>query len=98
MQQNGNDRRIAKIEANCVKLKEQIMRLEFQNKKDIAAAQKRFDERQKRSDEWEDKFRKKLDHIAKLAGITYEDLDNLDLKLQDAGKRLSLPRQRSTLG
>jgi fructose-1,6-bisphosphatase len=97
MQQNGHEKRMAKIEANCVKLKEQIMQLEFQNKKDIAAAQKRFDERQKRADEWEDKFRTKLDHIAKLAGLTYEELDNLDLKLQDAGKRLSLPRKRSTL-
>lgn len=89
MRENGHEKKIAKIEANCAKLKEQIMRLECQTKKDIVAAQKRFDE-------WDDKIRQRIDHIAKLAGITYEELDNLDLKVQDAGKRLSRPRAGST--
>lgn len=62
MRENGHEKKIAKIEANCAKLKEQIMQLEFQTKKDIVAAQKRFDE-------WDDRFRRRLDYIAKLAGI-----------------------------
>jgi hypothetical protein len=90
MQANGHEKRIAKIEANCAKLKEQIMRLEFQNKKDIAAARRRFDE-------WDAKIRKRIDYIAKLAGITYEELDNLDLKVQDAGRVLATRRKHSTL-
>lgn len=89
MNPNGHEQRIAKIEANCVKLKEQIMQLEFQNKKDIVAAQKRIDA-------WEIKFREKLDFVIKLAGIPYEELENLDLKVQDSGRRMTIPRKRAT--
>ena len=86
---NGHEKRIAKIEANCAKLKEQILQLEFQNKKDIVAARKRFDG-------WDEKIRQRIDYLAKLTGITYEELDNLDIKVQEAGSRLTRPRKRSS--
>jgi hypothetical protein len=84
-----HEEHIRKIQAETEEIKRQILQLEFQNKKDIAAAQKRFDA-------WDEKITKKLNHIAQLVGITYEELDNLDLKTQEAGKRLSRHREHST--
>ena len=90
MPESAHEKRLKKIEAETVEIKRQIMRLEFQQKKDLAVAKKDFEERDKQ-------IQKRLDHVAKLAGITYEELDNLDLKVQEAGLKLGQPRQHSTL-
>ena len=90
MTESAHEKRLKKIEAETVEIKRQIMRLEFQQKKNLAVAKKDFEERDKQ-------IQKRLDYVAKLAGITYEELDNLDLKVQEAGLKLSQPRQHSTL-
>ena len=66
------------------------MQLEFQHKKDVVDAKREADEADKR-------IQRSIDHIAKLVGITYEELDLLDEKLQKTGRYLTLPRERSTL-
>lgn len=91
------DKKIKKIETETAELKRQIMQLEFQNKKDAVTARKRIEAAEKRTDDWENRWRKQIDHIIKLVGITYEELDNLDLKLQETGRHLVRPRKSSTL-
>jgi len=97
MPETAHEKSLKKIEAETLETKKQIMRLEFQSKKDIVADNERMDERDKRGEEWDRKFKEKVDYIAKLAGITYEKLDNLDLKIQNAGRSLVQPRKYSTL-
>src|SRR5262249_23739892 len=87
----------AEIQKRIVELDEQIRRQEVQNKKDIGEAQSRFDAWEDRFDKGNDPITKKINHIAKLAGITYEELDNLDNKIIQAGHELAHPRGRSTL-
>lgn len=70
-------------------LREQIMQLEFQHKKDVVEAKRQFKESN-------DQITKQVKHIAKLIGITYEELDNLDFKTREAGRQLSKPRKHST--
>lgn len=70
--------RLRKIETETEKIKQQIMQLEFQHKKDAV------------------EIRKIIKHVAKLVGITYDELDKLDFKLQETGRHLSKPRERST--
>lgn len=97
MPETAHEKRLKKIEAETLEIKKQIMQLEFQNKKDIVASQKRLEEWSKERKEWDILMTKKIQHIAQLAGIAYEELDNLDLKVQEAGLRLSKPRKPTTL-
>ena len=85
-----HEKSINKIRSETEAIRLQIMQLEFQHKKDIVEADKQF----KKSNE---QITRQIKHIAKLVGITYEELDNMDLKLQETGRYLGQPRKRSTL-
>jgi hypothetical protein len=90
MTEAQHNKRLQAIELDTEKLRRQIMQLEFQLKKDIVEANKQFKESN-------DQITKQIKYIAKLAGITYDELDKLDFKISEAGRQLSKPRERSTL-
>ncbi len=68
-------------------IKKQLLQLEFQHKKDIVEAEKRFNERT-------DRIQAQLDHITKLAGISFEKFAEIDARIENAANAL-LPRVES---
>ena len=99
-----HEKHLKKIETETAEIKKQIMQLEFQHKKDIVAernrmeaADRRFEDWSTRFNEWDAKMTLKIEHMAKLVGITIEELDNLGDKLMIAGSQLARPRKRSTI-
>ncbi|MCY7375191.1 MAG: hypothetical protein LH472_04375 [Pyrinomonadaceae bacterium] len=86
---NSHEARIEKIETESAELRRQILQFEFQHKKDFSGADQLFTAKN-------DQIQRHLDHLTKLVGITYEELDLLDGKLQETGYYLAQPRQRST--
>jgi uncharacterized protein (DUF1919 family) len=83
----NHETKIQQIELEMTEIKSQILKLEFQHKKDIKEAEKRFDDRN-------DKIQRQLDYITKLAGVTYQELDLLDEKLVRSGQVAASPRKR----
>ncbi len=98
----AHEKRIQKIEAECVEIRKQSMQLEFQNKKDIREFEKQQEQRRKEHEQW----RKEIDkdfkflsshakHLSKLAGITFEELGELDERLESASVSLSRKSKKS---
>ena len=85
-----HEENIKNIRTETEEIKRQIMQLEFQHKKDIVETDKRFKESC-------EQINRQIKHIAKLVGITYEELDNLDFKLQETGRHLIEPREHSII-
>lgn len=83
----NHEEKIREIELEMSEIKSQILKLEFRQKKDTAEAEKRFNNRH-------DKIQRQLDHITKLAGITYKELDLLDEKIIRSGQVAASPRKR----
>lgn len=83
----SNENKIERLELETVELKNQLLKLEFQHKKDIVETEKRFNERS-------EKIQRQLDYITKLAGITYQELDLLDEKIIQGGQILTSSRKR----
>lgn len=84
-----HEKRIQKIEAECVEIKKQILQLEFQHKKDIREFEKQSQSQTEKYDrEWE-RTKKHLRHLSQLAGITFEQLEELDERLESASVSLS---------
>jgi hypothetical protein len=83
----NHETKLQQIELEMSEMKSQILKLEFQHKKDIMEAEKRFNER-------DEKIQRRLDYVAKLAGITYEELDLLDEKIIRSGQVAASPRKR----
>lgn len=76
-------------------IRRQILQLEFQYKKDQVEMQKKHDNSVQDikailqdTARRQNQTQKHLDHITKLAGITFEELEFQDLKMQDAGEIL----------
>lgn len=85
----AHEKRIEKIEAECVELRKQILQLEFQHKKDIREFEKYSQVQTQKSDkEWE-RTNKHLRHLSQLAGISFERLEELDERLESASISLS---------
>jgi uncharacterized protein (DUF3084 family) len=59
-------------------LKKDILKLEFQHKKDLAENQKQLAESEKRFNERAAKIQAQLNHITKLAGIAFENFEEID--------------------
>lgn len=93
----NHEKRIKKIETEIVELRKQIMQIEFVSKRDHAAAQREHEAAKKEFDANDKKIQKRIDYIAKLAGITLDELDLLDEKIRTSGRGLAQPRKRSTL-
>ena len=77
-------------------IRRQILQLEFQHKKDMAEMREQhtktiaeIDKTLDRVTRRQDRNQKQLDHITKLTGITFEDLEFHNQKMQDAGEILS---------
>ena len=90
MTEAEHQQRLRSIEAETREIKQRIMQLEFQHKKDVIEGDKRFKER-------DAQIQRQLDHLIKIVGITYEELDNLDYKIQETGRYLIQPRKHSTI-
>ncbi len=104
-----HEKRIQKIEAECVEIKKQILQLEFQNKKDIREFEKRSKnvaEEDARKWKEHEQWRKELEkdfkflsahakHLSKLAGITFEEFGELDERLESASVSLSRKSKKS---
>ena len=90
----NHEEKIQQIELEMTEMKSQILKLEFQHKKDIKEAEKYIKEAEKRFDDRNDKIQRQLDYITKLAGITYQELDLLDEKLVRTGQVAASPRKR----
>ena len=90
MTEAEHQERLRKIDAETEKIRQQIMQLEFQHKKDVVETDRDFKERDAR-------IQRQFDHLIKVVGITYEELDNLDYKLQETGRYLIQPRKHSTI-
>ncbi len=87
--------RIKKIEEESAEIKKQILQLEFQHKKDIVETDKRFNDRAERLEksllQLEKsllQMRDNLNHINKLAGITFEKFDDFESRLKGASDAL----------
>jgi len=78
----NHEKKIKKVEAEMVELKKQIMQIEFVSKRDHAAARKEIDQIDKR-------IGKRLEHLSLLMGITYDELNLLEEKIQDSGRVLA---------
>ena len=88
MTQAEHEARLGKIEAETEEIRRQMMQFEFQNKKDIAEADRRFDASHNRT-------QKQIDHLVKLIGLTYDELDEIDATLTETGIVLTRPRKRA---
>ena len=88
MTQTEHEERLRKIEAETEEIRRQMMQFEFQSKKDIAEADRRFRERQ-------DHSQRQIDHLIKLVGLTYDELDEIDATLTETDIVLTRPRKRA---
>ena len=102
MASSAHEKRIEKIEAECVEIKKQILQLEFQHKKDIVEFSKESDERWKKIDKQSEQTARHLEqlsahanHLSKLTGIAFEDFDELDGRLESASVSLSRKRKKT---
>ena len=100
----NHEKRIKKIEAEMVELRKQIMQVEFISKRDSSAA-KRTQEAAQREHEAARKEHEKVSaqidrqikHVSTIMGITYDELNMLDEKIQESGRALARPRKRSII-
>lgn len=97
MTQAEHEKRLRSIEAETEEIKRQteeikrqMMRFEFQHEKNMAEADRRFQVRHELID-------KKIDHLVKLVGLTYDELDEIDATLTETGVVLSRPRKRARI-
>ncbi len=102
MESSTHEKRLKKIEAECAELRRQILKLEFQSKKDSVESRKAREQFQKESDErWlrfekiSDRTQRHLDHLSQLTGIAFDTFEDLDGRLDAASKPLARKRQRT---
>lgn len=95
MTDSAHEKRIQKIEAECVELKKQIMQLEFQHKKDTLESEKQHEKWRKEIDKDFKFLSAHAKHLSQLAGITFEELGELDERLETASASLSRKSKKS---
>ena len=100
----AHEEEIRAIRSETEKIRQQIMQLEFQHKKDIVESDRRFDQRMTRleaaaanSQKRIEFNQKQIDHLIKLVGFTYDELDSIDATLTETGVVLSRPRKRARI-
>ena len=69
-------------------LKQEIMKLEFQHKKDITEAERRFNERFDRIQAQIEQREAHLNHLTKLAGISFEKFADIESRIEKAATAL----------
>ncbi len=90
-----HENNIQTIRNETEEIKRQIMQLEFQHKKDIVEADRRFDARMAKLEAASNRNQGQIDHLIKLVGFTYNELDSIDATLTETGVVLSRPRKRA---
>ena len=90
MNQAEHEERLRKIAAETEEIKRQMLQFEFQHKKDIADAERRFEK-------WQVYSQKQMDHLIKLVGLSYDELDAIDATLTETGIVLTRPRKRARI-
>ncbi len=83
-------------------IEQELMKLEFRHKKDIAEAEQRSAEAEKRSNEWYERMQTGLDeiraiqkqtqlhlnHITKLTGISFEKFADIESRIENDANAL----------
>ena len=92
--ENNHQEKLNQIEAECREIKRQILQLEFQNKKEMAEHKKEMAELEKKSKLRNQQIELHLQHLSKLAGISFEELNAIDDRLISAAVPLSNSRKR----
>ena len=93
----NHEKRIKKMKAEMVDLRKQIMQIEFISKRDSLASKREHEAARKESHRINALIHKKIQHISTIMGITYDELNLLDEKIQESGRTLARPRKHSTL-
>ena len=93
----NHEKKIKKVEAEIVELRKQIMQIEFISKTDTAAARQEHEAARKEFDRTNNIINRQIQHLSRLMGITYDELDLFDGKVQESGRVLGQPRKHSTL-
>ena len=93
MTQTEHEARLREIRAETEEIRRQMMQFEFQHKKDIAEADRRFEAWQKAMTTKQDHSQRQIDHLVKLVGLTYDELDEIDATLTETGIVLTRPRK-----
>lgn len=88
MTEAEHEKKIQEIRNETEEIKRQIMQLEFQHKKDVVEVDHRFEKNHSRTQH-------QIDHLIKLMGLTYDELDQIDATLTETGVVLSRPRKRA---
>ena len=93
----NHEKRLKKVEAEMVELRKQIMQIEFVSKRDSAAAKRDHEAARKEHEKVSAQIDRQIKHLSKLMGITYDELNLLDEKVQESGRSIARPRKHSTL-
>lgn len=102
MKNQPHENRLEVIEAECAELRRQILKLEFESKKDAVEARRAHEKfvreseiRWQRYTELREQTRLHLNHLSNLTGLAFDDIFEIDARLDAASKHLARKRQRS---
>ena len=84
-----HEERINSIEAETADIRRQMSQYEFLAKKEEVERKKELDQMRKESEIRNEKIEKHVKHLSNLAGITFEQLEGLDGRLQSASISLA---------
>jgi len=92
MTEAEHEKKLQKIRNETEEIKRQIMQMEFQHKKDIVESDRRLTGEWLRSNLHRAKttgrshfWAKRIDHLVKLVGFSYDELDQIDATLTETG-------------
>ena len=98
MENNQHQERLKQIETEILEIRREMSQFEFKAKKEEVERKKEIDKLRKESDvrrtQSEESIRNHLKHLSALAGITFEQLEEMDLRLESAS--VSLARKNKT--
>jgi uncharacterized membrane protein YgaE (UPF0421/DUF939 family) len=99
MENSTHEKRLKKIEADCAELRRQILKLEFQNKKDSVesrklheAFQRESEQRWHRFEQLREQTQRHLNHLSQLTGIAFDTFEDYEERLDTASKPLARKR------
>ncbi len=95
MNDQTHEQRLKSIEAECSELRRQILKLEFQHKKDVLHSKRESDASWRRFEAIREQTQKHLNHLSQLTGMSFETLYDIDDRLAEAAKPLSKKSQIS---
>ena len=81
--------RINGIEAETSEIRRQMSQYEFQAKKEEVERKKELDKMRRESEIRNEKIEMHLRHLSSLAGITFEQLDGVDYRMDSASVSLA---------